>query len=196
MPNEPVIVHRSVCWQAVYEEEYLPDLEWWGTTHALSRSRWTALREDGLTRLSIEYFGAKDDMVTPERQLSLRERAKHSNFGKCNECEAVKVAWESLRRSAKSYTIAEVADIKRDLFRHLHEMRAERRKAMSLHQECVGRSDWLFEYDDKCGSQYTHLPSPKGGRETAASSGLYKYRTAVQANLYANGLMRLSLVPP
>eukprot|EP00965_Chrysotila_dentata_P154278 5098848-Pleurochrysis_carterae.AAC.1 len=40
------------------------------------------------------------------------------------------------------------------------------------------------------------LACAPGGRETAASSGLYKYRTAVQANLYANGLLRLSLVPP
>eukprot|EP00965_Chrysotila_dentata_P063882 2117077-Pleurochrysis_carterae.AAC.1 len=41
-------------------------------------------------------------------------------------------------------------------------MRKERLAAMALHRECAGRGDWLYEYDhDKCGSEYTFLPSPR-----------------------------------
>eukprot|EP00965_Chrysotila_dentata_P203929 6182032-Pleurochrysis_carterae.AAC.4 len=87
--------------------------------------------------------------------------------------------------------------MKQTLFAHLHDMRAERRAAMNMHQECAGHRAWLFEHDDKCGSIYTHLPCPKGSRETAAStSSRWKYRTAMQANLYPNALLRFSLVPP
>eukprot|EP00965_Chrysotila_dentata_P135302 4473740-Pleurochrysis_carterae.AAC.4 len=56
MPNEATITHRVVCWEAVYEDEYLPDMEWWGTSPALSKSQWTSLKQDGLKQLSGEFF--------------------------------------------------------------------------------------------------------------------------------------------
>eukprot|EP00965_Chrysotila_dentata_P188391 6172710-Pleurochrysis_carterae.AAC.6 len=51
---------------------------------------------------------------------------------------------------------------------------------MSLHQECVGHSDRLFEYDDKCVSQYTHLPSPKGA-ELSFFAGMPLTRSMLHA---------------
>eukprot|EP00965_Chrysotila_dentata_P123592 4086144-Pleurochrysis_carterae.AAC.3 len=94
--------------------------------------------------------------------LKLQERAKHSNFGQCNEC-AEKEKWAAFRKSTAQYTASEVIAMKEALFQHLHDMRAERRAAMNIHQKCAGHRDWLFEYDDKCGSIYTHLPSPNKG---------------------------------
>eukprot|EP00965_Chrysotila_dentata_P101361 3346039-Pleurochrysis_carterae.AAC.1 len=61
MPNEAVIQHRIVRWQAVYEEEYIEDFKWWGTSKHLSKSRWTQLRDDALAILSAEYFGVEED---------------------------------------------------------------------------------------------------------------------------------------
>eukprot|EP00965_Chrysotila_dentata_P238527 6202567-Pleurochrysis_carterae.AAC.1 len=94
--------------------------------------------------------------------LKLQERAKHSNFGQCNECADIKEKWAAFRKSCSQYTVSEVAVMKHTLFQHLQDMRAERRAAMKMHQGCAGHRDWLFKHDDKCGSIYTHLPSPKG----------------------------------
>eukprot|EP00965_Chrysotila_dentata_P178114 5883468-Pleurochrysis_carterae.AAC.1 len=81
MPNEAVIQHRIVRWQAVYEDEYVVDFEWWGTSKkVLSKSRWTELRDDALAVLSVEYFGTEADGVTPKALLQLKERPNHSNF--------------------------------------------------------------------------------------------------------------------
>lgn len=99
MPNEPVIQHRAVVWQSVYEHEYVMDVEWWGISRALSRSRWLSLREKALDNLSIEYFGAAaDDATKPAVKMSLVQRAKHSNFGSCSECTRAKERWLTYRR--------------------------------------------------------------------------------------------------
>ena len=94
MPNEPVIVHRVVVWDSVHELEYSEDMRWFGTTTPLSRSRWTSLRRDALTALSHEWFGTGED-GEPLTKLSLRERAKHSNFASCHDCAKNKRAWVS-----------------------------------------------------------------------------------------------------
>eukprot|EP00965_Chrysotila_dentata_P248947 6208624-Pleurochrysis_carterae.AAC.1 len=104
MPNEPVIVHRAVIWSSVYNDEYVPDMKWWGSTTELSRERCTTLKGYALRDLSLEYYGevattASVELLTlekqrmrrenggygvPVRMLSLRERATHSNFASCD----------------------------------------------------------------------------------------------------------------
>ena len=104
MPNEPVIKHRIVIWSSVYEEEYLPDIGWWGSARPLSLQRWTTLRKEALRLLSIEWFGSDLERDpsgnTPLTKLSLRERASHSKFPPCPECEAAKIKWADFRRQA------------------------------------------------------------------------------------------------
>eukprot|EP00965_Chrysotila_dentata_P061468 2035685-Pleurochrysis_carterae.AAC.5 len=41
---------------------------------------------------------------------------------------------------------------------------------MDLHQQAAGCADWLYDYDDKCGSSFFYLPAPRGGRYTASSA--------------------------
>eukprot|EP00965_Chrysotila_dentata_P010112 329191-Pleurochrysis_carterae.AAC.1 len=65
MPNEACIQHRVVTWHAVWEQEYQPDMKWWGTSHPLSYSRWLRLKAYALVRLSVEYFGVEEDGKTP-----------------------------------------------------------------------------------------------------------------------------------
>ena len=48
---------------------------------------------------------------------------------------------------------SEVLAKKAELMKHVQEMKTERKVAMALHRESLGRSNWQFEYDDKCGSQ-------------------------------------------
>eukprot|EP00965_Chrysotila_dentata_P252979 6210985-Pleurochrysis_carterae.AAC.2 len=205
MPNEPVIVCRTVTWEAVYDQEYVKDIEWW------------------------EYFGVEADGFTPRRLLSTRLRASHSNFGVCPDCEDIKTRRGAFRKESANYTRSEVITMKEELFKHVHEMRKERVAAMAIHRECVGLKEWLFEYDDKCGSHYTFLPSPKGvnfsllhgrrsfltflnmpvsfvfnmhcrmcnfagGREPHPSK--FKYHTALQGNLCPGKVNCLSIVPP
>lgn len=99
MPNEAAIQHRTVVWQAVYDNEYIADIEWWGICRALSRSRWIVLREVALRNLSIQYFGhVEGSPDVPVAMLSLVERPKHSNFGMCNKCAAAKQKWLTYRR--------------------------------------------------------------------------------------------------
>lgn len=85
-------------------------------------------------------------------------------------------------------------EVKMQIFEHLHEVKQERRLAMKLHQECVGRKGWQFAYDDKCGSEYVHLPAY--ARESGALQGRYKYRFGLQGNLTPGVLLRFSWVPP
>ena len=77
--------------------------------------------------------------------------------------------------------------------KHVVEMKKERAVAMDLHREAQGRSGWVFEYDDKCGSHFCHLPCGAGGRD---GDGRWKYQIGVQCNLFIGALMRMSIVPP
>eukprot|EP00965_Chrysotila_dentata_P258554 6213261-Pleurochrysis_carterae.AAC.1 len=141
MPNEPVIVHRRVVWESAYKQEYLADMEYWGVKmEPVSRSRWIELRKHGLARLSAEYYGVEEDGKTPKCMLTLKERANHSNFGKCDECADIGLKWAEFRANAKRYTTSEVIEMKRELFKHLHVMRAERRAAMALQRHCAGEN--------------------------------------------------------
>lgn len=85
------------------------------------------------------------------------------------------------------------AELKREIFAHMSDVRAERKVALRMVQECMSKSGWVFQYDDKCGSSYLHLPAQV--RETAASQSRYKYRFGLQANLSPGLLLRYSYVP-
>lgn len=85
-------------------------------------------------------------------------------------------------------------EIKHQIFSHMADVRAERRRAMKIAQDCAAKSGWLFQYDDKCGSNYLHLPMQM--RETAASQSRYKYRFGLQGNLVPGVLLKYSYVPP
>ena len=87
---------------------------------------------------------------------------------------------------------SEVRAKKAELMKHINDMKRERKVAMELHREAQGRSNWVFEYDDKCGSQFLHLPCVPGGRNTKK----WQYHVAMQANLFVGSLNRMSLVPP
>ena len=89
---------------------------------------------------------------------------------------------------------SEVVVKKKELFKHVQQMKDERVFAMGLHREAAGRSGWNFEYDDKCGSYFLHLPNVgNGGRD---GDGRWKYRIGLQANLFIGALNRMSIVPP
>lgn len=99
MPNEAAIQHRTVVWQSVYDNEYIRDMEWWGVSRALSRSRWVELRAVALRNLAIQYFGhVEGSPDIPNAMLSLVQRPSHSNFGMCNKCADAKEKWCSYRR--------------------------------------------------------------------------------------------------
>ena len=95
-------------------------------------------------------------------------------------------------RSDRKMLPSEVREKKTELMQHVHDMKRERKVAMELHRESVGRSNWNFQYDDKCGSQFLHLPCARGGRTAKA----WQYRIGLQANLFVGALNRMSIVPP
>lgn len=108
----------------------------------------------------------------PIQMLALKERAKHSNFGGCNECSAAKLKWAAYRTD-RNRTLGDAESIKREVFKHVHQMKLERQRCMEFHQMCSQHQGMIFEYDDKCGSQFLYLPSPRGGRFSAADAGYY-----------------------
>ena len=216
MPNEPVIVHRNVQLQAVWEMEYVPDMEWFGTVKPLGCSRWYTLRASALRELSLEFYGdvASADMNdgrlsidqrdmkrsgggsgVPVQMLKLQKRAKHSNFGECEGCKSARQAWADYRKRPNR-TLGDAEAIKRRLFKHVYDVQRERKVAERWMQECVGRANFLFELDDKCGSQFLHLPSPAGGRQSASETSRWQYRFGMQVNILDGELTRLSMVPP
>lgn len=84
--------------------------------------------------------------------------------------------------------------LKAQIFQHMAEVRAERKRVLTMAQNCTLRSGWAFQYDDKCGSQYLHLPFQ--AREASAMQGRYQYRFGLHANLIPGVLLRYSFVPP
>lgn len=84
--------------------------------------------------------------------------------------------------------------VKREIFAHMADIRAERRRVNKMSQECASKSGWSFQYDDKCGSSYLHLPAQV--RESAATQNRYHYRFGLQGNLVPGVLLQYSLVPP
>lgn len=84
--------------------------------------------------------------------------------------------------------------VKEQIFAHMAEVRAERKRANRLAQDCASKAGWAFQYDDKCGSNYLHLPAQV--RETAAAQGRYQYRFGLQGNLIQGTLLQYSFVPP
>ena len=215
-PNEPVILHRVVEWQSIFECEYVEDMRWWGSAAPLSRTRWTQLRKKALLELSCEYFGSVSecdradvrlsaDQVAmrirgggfgvPVTMLGLHERTKKSNFGSCSGCDAAKAMWLQYRMQ-RNRTIEGGQEIKAKIFAHLHEVKLEREVAMQWQIECASRRDWLYTLDDKCGSQFLHLPAPPGGKFNSFYGGAWQYRFAMQVNIYDNVLTRMSMVPP
>lgn len=84
--------------------------------------------------------------------------------------------------------------MKKQILAHIVEVRAERKRAIRLAQECSSKSGWVFQYDDKCGSEYLHLPFQV--REAAATQSRYKYRFGLHGNLAPGLLLQYSFVPP
>ena len=72
--------------------------------------------------------------------------------------------------------------------------KAERKLAEQLRQDCAQQAQWVFGLDDKCGSDFMHLPFVV--RETSKTAGKWRYRFALQGNIFPNHLLRFSLVLP
>eukprot|EP00965_Chrysotila_dentata_P083207 2745561-Pleurochrysis_carterae.AAC.1 len=89
----------------------------------------------------------------PVCDLSLRKRASHSNLAQCQKCADVKKRWLALR-TCKNCTLGNTEQMKREVFQHVDDVRRERQAAMNLHQQATQHSDWVYKYDDKCGSQF------------------------------------------
>jgi len=170
-------------------------MHFFGTSLPLSRERWTTLRREALVLLSIEWFG-QDEHGNPLAMLSLVERASHSNFPACDVCNTNKKRWVDFRAAAPgTYTQADARAFKEELHTHINDVKAQRRIAQQLAQECAQQADRQFEYDDGCGSMFMYAPS-QGKRESAADASRYQYRFAMMCNLFPGHLLRLSLILP
>lgn len=90
--------------------------------------------------------------------------------------------------------MASPEDIKREIFAHMADMRKERKITIRMAQECASKSGWLFQYDDKCGSTYLHLPARQ--RDTSTTQTRYIYRFGMQGNFTPGLILQFSLVPP
>ena len=197
MPNEPVIQHRALVWKLVHEQEYSADLEMFGISRPLSRERWFTLRLVALSELSVEWYGA-DSAGQPTAVLSLRERARHSNFSSCVKCSSNRQRWIDVRSAKRGNTYhqeeLDVRALKIELQAHIIDVKAQRSGMMRLAQECASRSGWRFQYDDACGSDFLYFPFSV--REDAQEASRYKYRFAMQCNLWPGALLRCSLILP
>ena len=79
---------------------------------------------------------------------------------------------------------------------HLHEVKMERQVANQLMRDCNLTSDANGQFDDKCGSNYLHLPVYKFRRETPDWQQRWRYRCGLQGNLFPGHLLQFSIVPP
>jgi hypothetical protein len=158
MPNEPIICHRVVVWEQVWADEYSSDIAWFGTTQPLSRSRWVTYRADALRELSVEWFGANATTGEPLSNLSLRQRAKHSNFSSCVVCADNLRKWIEFRTSSRHLNALDVRKFKEEIHCHIRDVKGQRARAQQLAQECASRAGWVFEYDDACGSNFLYMP--------------------------------------
>ena len=112
----------------------------------------------------------------PVCTLSLRERAKHSNFAGCNRCAEAKEKWMEYRQRANRCSAADAQALKLEIFSHIDNVKKERQAAMEMHQMAAARSYMNFQYDDKCGSEFCFMPTP-GSRHTAATACMLRLPT-------------------
>ena len=77
--------------------------------------------------------------------------------------------------------------------KHIQWMMSQRRVLERLIQ-MADNKHMLVENSDKCGDSSLYLPAE--ARPHAANTSLYRYRVALQANVYAGQLFHLSLLLP
>ena len=94
------------------------------------------------------------------QKLALRQRTAHSNFSECTLCHTARTKWANYRAQSERWTLGDSQAMMTGIFSHVHEMRAERVMAMELHQQAAATSFKSFQYDDKCGGSFLHLPAP------------------------------------
>ena len=130
----------------------------------------------------------------PKHRFRLVERANHSNFPECDTCRS--------NRKEKEQNIIDRAPRERrnatsaKQVAHIREIQEERNVTSAWVREANRSNTQLSELDDKLGSHWNFLPMPPNGRFAKVTSGRYRYRQCVMANLYPGVGNFYSFVPP
>ena len=128
--------------------------------------------------------------------LKLLRSPRHSRFAECTRCQTLRKAYHivAANRSASPEAVQEAYDA---LKAHMDTWTDDREIAMALrHASYDPLSEYCYECDDKCGSQWQSLPVNETGRYTKEEEDSC-YSMSVQANVVCGprGLIRLAMVP-
>jgi len=189
LPNETpaTIQYRGPCWSYVWKQIYCVS-EPVGGAYSYKAWKDTPLQE-ALQRLAAQHPGAGNT-------FRLVRSARHSSFAECTNCQVKRRVYFKLASNRNSDAAA-VAVALKDFQDHMATWRDDRLLALRLRNESYDKSSpYVYECDDKCGSEWQSLPANDTGRASKDEEGA-GYDMSVQANVVTgpNGLLRCAVVP-
>ena len=192
-----IILHpRSMEWKTVYAKEFVPEMQLlghpWKDPHAEtddlahgSIATWYQGRTEALQVLATQKLGPGS------QPFKFKSRQKHSAYKECTDCQTLRLAVsEAIKRRAPSN---EIYALKEDYASHLQWM-LKQRASMDQMTQLAGHEGYIVENSDKCGDDCLYLPN--SNRASSSNMSKYKYRLALQANVYAGKLFHLTLLLP
>ena len=192
-----LILHpRNVIWRDVYNNEFLPEMELFG--HHWRSTLDPASVSEGKGTISTWYNGKEralqvlgKELLPSGKPFVLKSRAKHSAYKECADCQRLRLAVDKAIRTRQSPDV--IWQKKKEFSAHLQWMMEQRRVLEQITQS-AHHDGWLVENSDKCGDSCLYLPA--SARVSSDNTSKYKYRLALQANVYASKLYHLNLLLP
>ena len=202
-----IVYPRSVSFDTMYDDEFVPEMQaidvpW----KAREKGLQLCLLDGADTGLGAAETCADDSlggsMTTWRRGLTLalqalahekidrnsapfkfESRKKHSAYKECQTCQDLRLEFEaSIKLRMPKWAILEK---KQAYSNHLQKMNEQRRRMDQIIQMCNHESI-VVENSDKCGDSCLNVP--RFYRAGSSNIGLYQYKIALQANVYAGAL--------
>ena len=205
-----VIAHpRAIHWGNVYRHEFVPFM--WICGHSWkaaeqdveagngapvegeagsasgkgSRATWYKGRSRALQRLGDERLGGQ--------AFRFISRQRHSAYKECAQCQKLRLAVEEAISDRKPPDV--IRALQADYSAHLQWMMKQRHVLEKITQNAA-HERFVVCNSDKCGDSCLQLPCGPGVRSSSANVGLWKFKLALQADVFASKLLHLTLLLP
>ena len=165
LPNENAIQFKGPFWNTVYKECYTPAAVAQSGYDPLAYKSWKLQMLPGACQLAASFT----DSVNADK-IRVKRSARHSNFPECTNCQRLRAAYLTVMSAPGSSLFARNLALI-EFKEHLGIWQGDRKEALSLKDHCVGLSKrWMYQCDDKCGSQWCKMPVAKDGRDNRAAN--------------------------
>ena len=174
-----------------------------------SRGMWYRARNEALQRFAdTEYYkGSQPFELISRRKLCAHASpctdargactpgsvvARRSAYKECCDCKENRVGKSCAISNGESYAVVHSWTVKQQV--HMRWVYDQRYALEAWRQAATRDNGVLYEQADKCGDGCLYLPG--GGRVSSANQGKWKFRVALQANLYPGKALNVFMLLP